>query len=241
MRIEADSRGPIRRIALRGELDNLNAEAVGPRLLLLAGDPPARVVLDLRDLSLITSAGLGNLIGFVKRVQAAGGHVALARPTLIVRRTTERLGLDEILAVVGSVTEAVRTLGSEAATGASPSDRVVDADRHLLGATGVLFRPEAEDRVPADRRAPPANGRLEGRWADRVTVLWQPSDFGPSEHEFGVPDLEGALGSGARIRLVFRSEGGGRDAFDERYGTIRSSEVRDDGRVLFDVELAEEE
>ena len=241
MRIEADSRGPIRRIALRGELDNLNAEALTPHLLGVAGTAPVRAVLDLRDLALVTSAGLGHLIGFVKAIRADGGEVAFARPAPIVQRTISRLGLEEILPVADTVADAARRLGEEAADAPAPTGRAIVASRALLGATGVLFRPEAEDRVPEDRRAYPASGRIGGRWPDHLKVLWLPSEAGASEREFGARDVEGAFAEGARVRLVYRSPGGGREAFDERRGRVESAVRVEDGWIEIEVSLEPEE
>lgn len=241
MRIEADSRGRVRRVALRGEIDNLNAEALMPHLAAISGTPPVLVVLDLCDLTLITSAGLGHLIGFVKSVRSAGGQVAFARPAPVVKRTATRLGLEEILAVVETVEEAIGVLGESTAETAAPTRRVIDADRHLLAATGILFRPEAEDRVPEDRRAYAASGRIEERWPDHLRVSWRPSEFGSSEREFGARDIAGALSPGCGVRLVYRSEGGGRDTFDERFGKIEHVTKTESGAIDFAIELYPEE
>ena len=85
----ADAGGP--RIALRGELDI----ATAPRLQEAIDDAlaaaPARLVLDLRELSFLDSSGLRLFIVLAGRAEREGFELALVRPappTLSVFRIT---------------------------------------------------------------------------------------------------------------------------------------------------------
>lgn len=67
---------------------------------------PQRVVIDLSQVCFIDSAGLGALIGAIRRIREQGGSVVVAceRPTLLrILRTT---GFDRIVVVAGSVDSA---------------------------------------------------------------------------------------------------------------------------------------
>jgi anti-sigma B factor antagonist len=101
-----------------GELD---AYTVGTFRETLAELTDTRhLLIDLSDVPFMDSAGLGALIGGIRRTREAGGDVAVAcgRPTLT--RLLHTTGFDRIVAVTETVTEAATALAD--ATG--PSDPV---------------------------------------------------------------------------------------------------------------------
>lgn len=61
---------------IRGELDALSAADLRPLLDKVVEDHPPRVVVDLSELRLIDSSGVGALVSLYKRVRAAGGSVS---------------------------------------------------------------------------------------------------------------------------------------------------------------------
>jgi anti-sigma B factor antagonist len=73
----------------------------------VAGLPmkPARVVIDLTTVSFLDSAGLGALVGAIRRVRDGGGRVAVAaqRAPARVLRTA---GLDRIVTITDRLEEA---------------------------------------------------------------------------------------------------------------------------------------
>ncbi|HEV2368289.1 MAG TPA: STAS domain-containing protein [Acidimicrobiales bacterium] len=97
-----------------GELDAFTVSGFRETLAELASRP--RVVIDLSGVSFMDSAGLGALIGGIRRIRENGGEVAVAcnRPTLIrLLRTT---GFDRIVAVVDTVAEALAALDAPTAS-----------------------------------------------------------------------------------------------------------------------------
>ncbi|HZD64868.1 MAG TPA: STAS domain-containing protein [Acidimicrobiales bacterium] len=97
-----------------GELDAYTVGQFRQALADLAATP--RLVIDLAGVPFVDSAGLGALIGGIRRVRELGGDVAVScnRPTLVrLLRTT---GFDRIVTVVGTVEEAVAALANEAPT-----------------------------------------------------------------------------------------------------------------------------
>ena len=72
-----------------------------------------RLVIDLSGVPFVDSAGLGALVGGIRRVREHGGDVALAcnRTTLV--RLLNMTGVDRIVTVAPGVDEAVTALGSE--------------------------------------------------------------------------------------------------------------------------------
>jgi anti-sigma B factor antagonist len=99
-----------------GELDAYTVAQFRDSLSELAADP--RLLIDLSNVPFMDSAGLGALIGGIRRTREAGGDVAVAcsRPTLT--RLLHTTGFDRIVPVTETITDAVAALTEE------PSDAV---------------------------------------------------------------------------------------------------------------------
>jgi anti-sigma B factor antagonist len=70
-------------VAVRGELDMDSAPSLRGALLEAIGEGPApRVVVDLEGVDFIDSAGLGVLVGGLKRARAHGPDARLRDPLL---------------------------------------------------------------------------------------------------------------------------------------------------------------
>jgi len=92
-----------------GELDAYTVAGFRDALGELAMQP--RLVIDLSDVPFMDSAGLGALIGGIRRAREHGGEVAVAcsRPTLT--RLLHTTGFDRIVPVTDTVEAAVTALG----------------------------------------------------------------------------------------------------------------------------------
>ena len=91
-----------------GELDAFTVSQFRQALAELASTP--RLVIDMSAVPFVDSAGLGALIGGIRRAREMGGDVAVCcnRPTLVrLLRTT---GFDRIVTVTETVDEAVEAL-----------------------------------------------------------------------------------------------------------------------------------
>ncbi len=75
------------------------------------------LVIDLSGVPFVDSAGLGALIGGIRRTRERGGRVAVAcsRPTLV--RLLRNTGFDRIVTVSGTLAEAAASLHSGVADG----------------------------------------------------------------------------------------------------------------------------
>ena len=101
-----------------GELDAYTVGQFREALSELATTP--RLLIDLSAVPFMDSAGLGALIGGIRRAREAGGDVAVAcsRPTLT--RLLHTTGFDRIVPVTESVEDALAAL-SAASDGAPHS------------------------------------------------------------------------------------------------------------------------
>ena len=101
----------------KGELDAFTVSQFREVLAELASRP--RLVIDLSEVPFMDSAGLGALIGGIRRTREQGGDVSVScnRATLIrLLRTT---GFDRVVTVADTVEEAAAALASAAGTGNS--------------------------------------------------------------------------------------------------------------------------
>jgi anti-sigma B factor antagonist len=91
-----------------GEVDAFSVSQLRQALAEIASSP--NLVIDLSSVTFVDSAGLGALVGGIRRTREHGGHVALAcsRPVLVrLLRTT---GFDRIVTVAGTVDQASEAL-----------------------------------------------------------------------------------------------------------------------------------
>ena len=97
-----------------GELDAYTVGQFREALGELANRP--RLLIDLSSVPFMDSAGLGALIGGIRRAREAGGDVAVScsRPTLI--RLLHTTGFDRIVPVAETVDEAAAALASASDT-----------------------------------------------------------------------------------------------------------------------------
>jgi anti-sigma B factor antagonist len=93
-----------------GELDAYTVGQFRDRLAELASSP--RLLIDLSSVPFMDSAGLGALIGGIRRAREAGGDVAVAcsRPTLT--RLLHTTGFDRIVPVTETVEAAAEALAT---------------------------------------------------------------------------------------------------------------------------------
>ena len=98
-------------VELDGQLDVATAPRLRQVLQEVQKGRPRRVVVDLTRLGLVDSFGLGVLLGGIRRARAAGGALVLAAPPPRVAEVLATAGLDAIVPVVGTVSEAILVPG----------------------------------------------------------------------------------------------------------------------------------
>lgn len=96
-------------VALRGELDVAHAPGVASQLTTAVTVYGPWVVVDMRGLEYIGSAGLGVLVRVLKWTRAKGGDLPLAAPQGMVRKILAVTGLIGVFSVYSSVEQAVRS------------------------------------------------------------------------------------------------------------------------------------
>jgi anti-sigma B factor antagonist len=101
-----------------GELDAFTVQQFRQALAEVAA--ARRLVIDLSGVPFVDSAGLGALIGGIRRVRELGGTVAVACGRRTLTSLLHTTGIDRIVTVTETVEQAAAVLGPSAAEGPAP-------------------------------------------------------------------------------------------------------------------------
>ena len=74
MELSTTTEGDTLRVVIKGEFDAKTVPQARPTLESATDSSPKKVVVDLSDLRLIDSTGVGGIVALFKRVRASGGQ-----------------------------------------------------------------------------------------------------------------------------------------------------------------------
>jgi anti-sigma B factor antagonist len=89
--------GPEVIVAVEGELDLANADALGEVLQQVVDEKPVRVAVDLANLSFLDSTGIRCLVAAARAAAKVGCELVVRNPSGMVARVLELCGVDKIL------------------------------------------------------------------------------------------------------------------------------------------------
>ncbi len=90
-----------------GRVDSLNADELGTSLSNAIDEGNTNIVLDLSQVSYMSSAGLRELVSAFKKVRRVSGDLRIAQPSTRVQEVLEMAGLDTIFQIFPTQTDAV--------------------------------------------------------------------------------------------------------------------------------------
>lgn len=99
---------PVSVLTLRGTIETTNASGLEETLERIVNENCYRIVVDLGDVSYISSAGWGIFISEIKRIRRNGGDIKLAGMRPEVREVFDLLEFGSILKPFMKTSEAVR-------------------------------------------------------------------------------------------------------------------------------------
>ncbi len=94
-------------VHLKGYLDAHTASEFENMLQNLVDENRVKIVVNLSELSYISSAGLGVFMGFIEDVRNKNGDIKLAEPTEKVYRVFDLLGFPVLYEIFKQETEAI--------------------------------------------------------------------------------------------------------------------------------------
>jgi anti-sigma B factor antagonist len=112
MEISTSVAGQVQVVALNGELDGKTAPEVQDQVLMIASEHP-QMLLDMRQVSYISSAGLRMLLLLYRHLQVSHGRLALVGLSDRVRDTMETTGFLAHFATFSRMEDALQSLGCE--------------------------------------------------------------------------------------------------------------------------------
>ena len=95
------------RVTLQGELDLSSAYAFDRRLLAIEQTQPRLIVVDLRELVMLDSAGLARLVSAQRRARRGGWKLVLVRGGRVSQRVLRMTQLDEHYDIVRDMSNAL--------------------------------------------------------------------------------------------------------------------------------------
>lgn len=112
-----DTTGEYAVVIVEGDFDLAAAPGIRTLLRRTIDEGWTSMVIDLSECTMIDSAGLGMLLGALRRARAAKGSVAVVVPDEHVRRVFLACDLDRVFALHPTVGDATQAL-------ASPAERI---------------------------------------------------------------------------------------------------------------------
>ncbi|GAB4510351.1 MAG: STAS domain-containing protein [Anaerolineae bacterium] len=94
-------------VEVQGRIDSMNANQFGEGLAAPIEDGQVNIVLDLSGVEYMSSAGLREIVGSLKKAKRNGGDIRIAQPSDRVREVLELAGLDTIVQIFNTQLEAV--------------------------------------------------------------------------------------------------------------------------------------
>jgi anti-anti-sigma factor len=92
---DEEVRPGVSRVTLEGELDIGSAYAFDRRLLVIEQNRPKLIVVDLRELTMLDSAGLARLVSAQRRARKGGWKLVLVRGGRAIQRVLQTTQLVE--------------------------------------------------------------------------------------------------------------------------------------------------
>jgi len=112
LEIECREQGSATVLALSGHIATVESQLVSENLERLVSDEVAKIVVDMKNVDLITSDGLGALIRARKSSSEAGGRLVLAGVHGNILDIFRMTRLDKIFSLYDTVDEAVAAVSA---------------------------------------------------------------------------------------------------------------------------------
>ncbi len=107
--IQVTGQSNVTLVEVHGRVDSMNADQLGTILTGEIEGGRSQIVLDLAGVEYMSSAGLREIVSALKRAKRSTGDVRIAQPSYRVREVLEMAGLDTILQIYPTRSEALKS------------------------------------------------------------------------------------------------------------------------------------
>ena len=107
MQLEVQRRDDVAVLIPNGRITEVDAYRIEEQFEDVLASPNPRLVVDLADVTFLTSAFLGTLVATMQRSKAAGGYIRLVAPQPLVAEVFATTKLDKLLPIFPSVEAAI--------------------------------------------------------------------------------------------------------------------------------------
>ena len=115
----------VEKIALSGRMDTEGALEIDNRLAFLASTRPARIIVELSEVSFLASIGIRTLVTSAKALSRRGGRMVLASPQPMVGEVLKLACIDSFIPVYADVGTACDVLRTFSGTGLNATAEAV--------------------------------------------------------------------------------------------------------------------
>jgi anti-anti-sigma factor len=101
-------------VSLRGSADMENHDAMHDHFVTVAADSSRWVIIDMRNLSFLTSLAIGEIVSLNKAKKARGGHVCLSAPNEYITSIINKVRLELTVKVCPNLDAAIEAHATKA-------------------------------------------------------------------------------------------------------------------------------
>jgi anti-anti-sigma factor len=113
MEIREEQIGGTHVVAMKGRLDGITSPAFADRIGALIDHPAPKLLVDLAEVDLVTSAGLRAVLLILKRVKAGAGAFALCNVQASVHEVLDISGFTAMLSIHADRAAGIAALAAE--------------------------------------------------------------------------------------------------------------------------------
>lgn len=110
MEVKADKNNGLDVVSIIGRMDASNTSVFDEKMKEVLSQNPGKVVVSLKELEYVSSAGLRSFIAVAKEIKKCEGKLAFIEPTEQVLKVLKMSGMTTVLKICSSMDEAVREL-----------------------------------------------------------------------------------------------------------------------------------
>lgn len=155
-------------LAVKGFIDTNTAPEFDKTFQSALSEGKYRLIVDLKDVTYISSAGWGLFVGEIKRIRTQKGDLVLAAMTPEVEEAYDLLQFNTILKAFPTVDQAIQKGFGKSVSVKTPAAAVEKASAPVSQGTPSTASPVASSPTTSSLRQPPKT-----HWLGKILMPWK--------------------------------------------------------------------